>query len=132
MEHENEATRKGPVAIVGAGLVGTLNAIYLSQRGYTVNVYEARKDIRTQEFFEGRSINLSLSTRGREALEVAGVSGPIEEQSVPMYGRYIHELSGRTKIMMYGSHGERLLSIGRRKLNEYLLTGKSDKPNYMI
>lgn len=34
-------------------------------------------DVRTQNFFEGRSINLSLSTRGLEALEVAGVSGPV-------------------------------------------------------
>ena len=34
-------------------------------------------DIRTQKLFEGRSINLSLSTRGREALEVAGVAGSV-------------------------------------------------------
>jgi hypothetical protein len=38
-------------------------------------------DIRTQEFFEGRSINLSLSTRGREALEVAGLDGHVRELS---------------------------------------------------
>jgi hypothetical protein len=30
----------------------------------------------------------------------------IVKESVSMYGRYIHELSGKTKIMMYGSHGE--------------------------
>ena len=34
-------------------------------------------DIRTQKFFEGRSINLSLATRGREALEKAGVVEPV-------------------------------------------------------
>ncbi|XP_028393248.1 uncharacterized protein LOC114517663 [Dendronephthya gigantea] len=124
-----ETSSKGSVAIVGAGLVGALNAIYLSKRGYTVNVYEARKDVRTQNFFEGRSINLSLSTRGLEALEVAGVSGPILEQSVAMYGRYIHEVSGKTKVMMYGSNGERLLSINRRKLNEYLLIIAESLPN---
>lgn len=30
----------------------------------------------------------------------------ILELSVAMYGRYIHEISGKTKTMMYGSHGE--------------------------
>ena len=30
------------VAVVGGGLVGTLNAIYFAQRGWNVNLYEAR------------------------------------------------------------------------------------------
>ena len=32
------------VAIVGAGLVGSLLACYLGRRGYRVDVYEARPD----------------------------------------------------------------------------------------
>lgn len=28
------------------------------------------------------------------------------DEGLPMYGRYIHEASGKTKIMSYGSHGE--------------------------
>ncbi|XP_046858911.1 kynurenine 3-monooxygenase-like [Xenia sp. Carnegie-2017] len=120
---------KGSISIVGAGLVGTLNAIYLSKRGYNVNVFEAREDIRKQKFFEGRSINLSLATRGQEALEKAGVVGPVMDEGLPMYGRYIHEASGKTKIMSYGSHGERLYSINRRTLNEYLLTEAESLPN---
>ena len=34
------------VVIVGAGLVGSLWAVYLSKAGYKVTIYERRSDIR--------------------------------------------------------------------------------------
>jgi kynurenine 3-monooxygenase len=52
------------VTIVGAGLVGSLWAVYLSKAGYTVNIYERRPDIRKAEISAGKSINLALSDRG--------------------------------------------------------------------
>ena len=54
---------KKRVAIVGAGLVGSLEASYLAQRGYHVDVYEYRDDIRNMEHVPGRSINLAMSVR---------------------------------------------------------------------
>ena len=54
---------KKRVAIVGAGLVGSLEACYLAQRGYLVDVYEYRDDIRQMEHVPGRSINLAMSVR---------------------------------------------------------------------
>ena len=51
------------VAIVGAGLVGSLEACYLAQRGYEVHLYEYREDIRNMEHVPGRSINLAMSVR---------------------------------------------------------------------
>ena len=54
---------KKKVAIVGAGLVGSLEACYLAQRGYDVHVYEYRDDIRNMEHVPGRSINLAMSVR---------------------------------------------------------------------
>src|SRR5687767_7833040 len=48
------------ITIIGAGLVGSLLSIYLSRRGYTVDIFERRADMRKQETEAGRSINLAL------------------------------------------------------------------------
>lgn len=67
------------VSIIGGGLAGSLAAVLLGQRGYQVNVFEKREDSRSDQFkWEGKSINLALSARGRKALRKAG----IEEQVV--------------------------------------------------
>ena len=52
------------VIIIGAGLAGSLLAIYLAKRGIGVEVYEARGDMRLAEVAAGRSIHLALSDRG--------------------------------------------------------------------
>ena len=57
------------VIIVGAGLAGSLMAIYLVRRGYRVKVYESRPDMRKSTVQAGRSINLALSDRGILALK---------------------------------------------------------------
>ena len=59
--------------IVGAGLVGSLWAVYLSKAGYKVTIYERRPDIRKAEISAGKSINLALSVRGWTALKGVGV-----------------------------------------------------------
>ena len=47
--------------IIGAGLVGSLWAVYLSKAGYKVTIYERRSDIRKAEISAGKSINLSFA-----------------------------------------------------------------------
>lgn len=42
VEMTNEQQKQGVVGIVGAGLVGALNAIYFAQRGWKVELYELR------------------------------------------------------------------------------------------
>ncbi len=49
-------------------LCGSLLALRLAQRGYKVEVYESRPDLRTTDISAGRSINLALSDRGLKAL----------------------------------------------------------------
>ena len=49
------------VIIIGAGLCGALLALRLAQKGYSVNVYERRPDMRKETISAGRSINLALS-----------------------------------------------------------------------
>ena len=61
------------VAISGAGLAGTMLAIMLANRGYSVDLYERRSDPRDARLDFGRSINLALSARGSHALAQAGL-----------------------------------------------------------
>lgn len=69
------------VSIVGGGLAGSLAAVLLGKKGYKVDVYEKREDSRSEQFkWEGKSINLALSTRGRKALRKAGIEEKIVSQ----------------------------------------------------
>ena len=61
------------VAIIGAGLAGCLQAVYLRQRGFEVDVYEKRNDMRNAEAEKGRSINLVVTNRGLNALNKVGL-----------------------------------------------------------
>ena len=66
------------ITIVGAGLVGSLEAIYMAKRGHKVSVYERRPDMRQAELLAGRSINLALSTRGWTALKKVGIDDEVK------------------------------------------------------
>merc|ERR1711990_825664 len=72
------------VAVVGAGLVGALEAIYLAKRGAEVHIYEYREDIRKMEHVPGRSINLAMSVRGLAALRKGGLDEHMKtEYAIP-------------------------------------------------
>jgi kynurenine 3-monooxygenase len=107
--------------IVGAGLVGSLLAILLAKRGYRVEVYERRSDIRKAGFTGGRSINLAMSNRGWRALEQAGIRAQIESVAIPMYGRMIHDRTGDLSFQPYGKAGQAIFSVSRAGLNLELL-----------
>jgi kynurenine 3-monooxygenase len=120
------------ISVVGAGLAGSLAAIYLARRGYAVNVYERRPDIRTVDAERGRSINLALSHRGIYALEAAGIkdsAADITRIGIPMHGRMIHHLDGSTAFQPYGKDGECLYSVSRAGLNAALLQCLEALPN---
>jgi kynurenine 3-monooxygenase len=88
-----------PISIIGAGLVGSLLAIYLSRRGYKVEVYERRDDMRTGNLAGGRSINLACSDRGWKALREVGIAEEIEKIAIPMKGRMTHSKEGQTNFI---------------------------------
>jgi len=110
------------VTIIGAGLAGSLLAIYLAKRGIKVDVYEARGDMRNEEMSAGRSINLALSDRGIAALRGVGMDEYMLAEAVPMYGRMIHSVAGGTKLLPYsGRKGEYINSVSRAGLNIELM-----------
>src|SRR3982750_3278845 len=117
------------VIIVGAGLAGSLLSIYLARRGFSVDVFEARPDMRKTEIAAGRSINLALSDRGIAALREVGMDEYMLREAVPMYGRMIHSPGGETKLLPYsGRKGEYINSISRGGLNIALINEAERQP----
>jgi len=110
------------VITIGAGLSGSLLAIYLAKRGIETDVYEARGDMRKEEMAAGRSINLALSNRGIAALKEVGLDEYMLSEAVPMFGRMVHALDGATKLLPYsGRQGEYINSVSRAGLNIALI-----------
>lgn len=107
--------------IVGAGLVGSLWAVYLSKAGYKVTIVERRPDIRKAEISAGKSINLALSTRGWKALDTVGVGDEIREIAIPMPGRMMHDLKGNLTFQPYGKEGQAIYSVSRGGVNAKMM-----------
>lgn len=126
------AEGKVKTTVVGGGLVGSLQALMLAKNGFTVDLYESRPDIRKQEHVTGRSINLALSVRGREALKIVGLETAVLNSGIPMYARMIHSVSGKTSSQPYGKRGQCIYSVDRRKLNELLLTEAEKNGNVTL
>jgi len=108
--------------VVGAGPVGSLLAIYLAKRGVQVDMYERRPDMRTTAIPAGRSINLAMSDRGLRGLAGVGIDKDILEISIPMHGRMIHHVDGRTEFQPYGNEGQCIYSVSRAEINRRLMS----------
>lgn len=120
------------VTIVGAGLVGSLLSIYLAKRGYKVNVFERRQDMRKALMSAGKSINLALSDRGWKGLEGVGIADEIRKIAIPMYGRYIHHKDGSTAYQPYGKNDQAIYSVSRAEINMKLMDLAEEQPNVKL
>jgi kynurenine 3-monooxygenase len=109
------------VTIVGAGLVGSLLSIYLAKRGYKIDMYERRADMRKAKISAGKSINLALSDRGWHGLEGVGIADEIRKIAIPMYGRQIHNKDGSTVFQPYGKKDQAIYSVSRAEINMKLM-----------
>lgn len=109
------------ILIIGAGLVGSLLAVYLRKRGYRVSVYERRADMRKEQMSAGRSINLALSDRGIRALREVGLMDQIDPIAIPMHGRQMHPIQGDEVYQPYGKSGQFINAVSRGLLNQTLL-----------
>jgi kynurenine 3-monooxygenase len=117
------------IAVVGAGLVGSLQAILLAKKGYNVEVFERRPDLRKANLIAGKSINLALSDRGWKALELAGIAEDIKAISIPMYKRCMHAVDGTLSYQAYGKEDQAIYSVSRGGLNQKLMNLASDYEN---
>lgn len=113
---------KEKITIIGAGLSGSLLAVLLKKRGYEVELFERRPDLRTTDISAGRSINLALSSRGLRALAHVGMEEKVMKTTIPMKGRLLHDELGNLKFSAYsGREGENINSVSRGGLNALLL-----------
>jgi kynurenine 3-monooxygenase len=110
------------ITLIGAGLNGPLLAILLMQRGFAVELYERRPDMRQVRMSAGRSINLALSTRGIYGLQRAGLWERVRNIIIPMKGRMMHSIDGALTFQPYGKNeAEVINSISRAELNIALM-----------
>ena len=110
------------IVLIGGGLAGSLLAIFLARHGFTVDVWERRRDMRKVRGEEGRSINLAISTRGIYALKEVGLDREILNHAIQMKGRMMHSVSGDLAFQPYGKdETEVIYSISRAQLNTALI-----------
>jgi len=123
--HAVRTPRETPeITLVGAGLAGSLLAIFLARRGYRVTLLERRLDPRKPSAAKtaGRSINLALANRGITALEEVGVMESVRPALIPMAGRMLHDEEGRLRLIPYGNKPHEVIySVSRAGLNTLLL-----------
>ena len=118
----NIQNRSHTITLVGAGLTGPLLAISLAQRGFLVQIFERRPDMRLIRTSAGRSINLAVSTRGIHALREAGLWDQMSRIIIAMKGRMMHSLAGELTFQPYGKNDTEVInSISRADLNVALM-----------
>eukprot|EP00933_Yihiella_yeosuensis_P041337 TRINITY_DN35728_c1_g1_i1.p1 TRINITY_DN35728_c1_g1~~TRINITY_DN35728_c1_g1_i1.p1 ORF type:complete len:583 (-),score=118.59 TRINITY_DN35728_c1_g1_i1:141-1808(-) len=116
----------GHLIIVGAGLVGSLCAVVMLQKGFKVHVYERYQDIRSIPSV-GRSINLSVTSRGLRAVKSLGgtiYDDVLGKLATKVMGRIIHmpEDDVPPLFQRYGKDdSEHNYSISRIDLNKFLI-----------
>lgn len=122
-----------PIILVGGGLAGSLLSIYLARRGFKVDLYERRSDMRKAGSAGGRSINLALSTRGLHALKDVGLYDDIMKIAIPMKGRMIHSVTGQLIFQRYGKDDtEVIYATSRAQLNMALMDAAERFPDVTI
>lgn len=121
------------ILIVGGGLSGSLLAILMAKRGFEVELFERRPDMRKENISAGKSINLALSDRGLRALKAVGLDEYILQEVVQMHGRQVHLKDGSSNFQQYSLRkGKYINSVSRGGLNKALLIKAEEFPNVKI
>ncbi|MFN0048000.1 MAG: FAD-dependent oxidoreductase [Cytophagales bacterium] len=113
--------KKDKIVVLGAGPVGSLLSIFLKKKGFEIDVFEKRADVRKSANYAGKSINIALSQRGWTALEKVGLKDAINQMALPMYGRMIHNEDGTEDFQAYSSSGDAIYSVSRGDINKILI-----------
>ena len=115
--------KKLVVFISGAGISGCFAGLLLNRAGHDVTILEMRKDECSSESLAGRTINFTLSKRGRNCLEKAGLLDEILQSATPLLGRIIHFPIFNFKLRStYGlMHDDLLHCVSRSDLHRLIL-----------
>jgi kynurenine 3-monooxygenase len=120
--------KTGTITLIGAGLTGPLLALELVKRGFQVEIYERRADMRRVQMSAGRSINLALSVRGIHALTQAGLWKDMQKIVIPMKGRMMHSAASEITFQPYGrNESEVINSVSRADLNIALMNAAEER-----
>lgn len=122
------------ITIVGAGLCGSLLGIFLARRGWDVQLFELRGDLRREPVEPGRSIKLTLAERGLAALTELGLAEHVKRHiCVPLRGRAVHSGTGTVVYQPYGKDEHEVIhSFSRNDLNGFLLDRAEAEPNLRL
>jgi kynurenine 3-monooxygenase len=122
------------ITIVGAGLSGSLLGIYLARRGWDVELFELRGDLRREPIEPGRSIKLTLAERGLAALAELGLAEEVKRRiCVPLKGRAVHSGTGMVTYQPYGKNDREVIhSFSRNDLNGFLLDAAEAEPTLRL
>ena len=114
---------KDKITLAGGGLVGSLLALMLARKGFEVDVFESRPDLRNTDISAGKSINLALANRGIKPLQALGLMAEIEKMLIPMRGRMVHIHGQTASLQAYGQQAHEVIySISRGQLNGFLIS----------
>jgi kynurenine 3-monooxygenase len=122
------------VTIIGAGMSGPLLAIYLARRGFEVDIWERRGDLRRENVEAGKSIKLTLAERGLHALREIGLEEEVKAKCcIPLRGRAVHSGNGPVAFIPYGKDDREVIySFSRTDLNRVLLDRAETCPGVRI
>lgn len=112
---QSKAKTQESIVVIGAGPIGCMMAIKLSEMGFDVALFDSRQDPRITPA-EGKPVNLALSTRGIKTLEAIGIKDEVLSSTVPMFGRAIHNGLNEEVYQPYGTEENHVLYSTHRDL----------------
>lgn len=121
------------VVVIGAGMAGCFMAICLAKRGYTVQIYEYRPDVRKEPYDSGRSFNLTLYYRGLLAMRKADIWDEVKKIAIIAEGNVAHYGKKKTVYNLFDAEGDEILyTVHRNQLNGALLNVVDKLPNITV
>ena len=124
---------KEKILIIGGGLVGPLLSIYLKMKGFEVIIYEKNPESLISDLnIKRSSYNLTLTSRGLQALDHIGIGDTVRSNTRPLNGRIWHKKDQTIAYELYGIDNEKLYSIRRETLHHLLIDLVTNKFNIPI